>query len=245
MQNKYLPIGTVCTLKNGNRKIMIISYFSLEYNGNVKMYDYKGCVYPEGLLLPAQTVSFNHEDIATINFFGYQDVSYQIFNNTLILTQTGALDQRMLQPGENGTAISNGYRDKAKFLDASSEPVPTANPFIVPTSTDDALQETLTQIPNDIFQFDENGVVVFDEYQDKAELLDTPSEPAPMEKPVVAPANPVPQEAAIKIPSSIFTFDENGVVTSDGSVPVEPPKEDSKETKYSFDELGFVISENK
>ena len=51
MIDKYLPIGTVCTLKGNNKKVMVIGFFSVEYNGNIKMYDYQGCSYPEGILL--------------------------------------------------------------------------------------------------------------------------------------------------------------------------------------------------
>ena len=81
---KYLPIGTVCTIKNHQKKVMIVGVFSTEYNGTVKMYDYKGCDYPEGLLLSNRLCSFNHVDIENILFMGYKDEFYDSFNKNII-----------------------------------------------------------------------------------------------------------------------------------------------------------------
>ena len=48
MQNQFLPIGSVCTLINNNKKVMIIGYNYSIYNGIIKTIDYIGCTYPEG-----------------------------------------------------------------------------------------------------------------------------------------------------------------------------------------------------
>ena len=37
MEQKYLPIGSVCTLKGKNKKVMITGYYSVEFNGNFKI----------------------------------------------------------------------------------------------------------------------------------------------------------------------------------------------------------------
>lgn len=79
MENKYLPIGSVCTLNGKNKKMMIIGYYSVEFNGNLKINDYLGCVYPEGMLLPNQAVTFNHKDIEKIDFIGYKNDQFNIF----------------------------------------------------------------------------------------------------------------------------------------------------------------------
>jgi hypothetical protein len=81
--DKFLPIGTVCTISGNNKKVMITGFFAIEYNGNVKMYDYSGCDYPEGLLIPNKTVSFNHTDIQSIQYLGYISDEYDKFNSIL------------------------------------------------------------------------------------------------------------------------------------------------------------------
>ena len=42
MPSKYLPLGSIVKLKNSDKKLMIIGYYSLEYNNSVKIYDYEG-----------------------------------------------------------------------------------------------------------------------------------------------------------------------------------------------------------
>lgn len=81
---KYLPIGTVCSLTSTNRKYVIMGYFSLEYKTSIKMYDYIGVPYPEGLLLRNKSVSFNHEDISDIEFLGFSDENFKKFNEVLL-----------------------------------------------------------------------------------------------------------------------------------------------------------------
>lgn len=79
MNSKYLPIGSVCTVKGKNKKVMIIGYYGVEFNGNLKIKDYLGCVYPEGMLLPEQTMTFNHVDIEKVDFLGYKNEDEQKF----------------------------------------------------------------------------------------------------------------------------------------------------------------------
>lgn len=50
MNNKELPIGTVVLLKGGLKKVMITGYSSISEEGSDKVYDYNGCIFPEGLM---------------------------------------------------------------------------------------------------------------------------------------------------------------------------------------------------
>lgn len=75
MREKYLPIGSVVMLKGGEKKVMIVSYLIFP-SGNSKtktMYDYGGCVYPEGIIDSRVGVGFNHDQIAEILHVGYED----------------------------------------------------------------------------------------------------------------------------------------------------------------------------
>ena len=84
MVEKYLPIGSIVKLKSSNNEIMIIGYYSVEYNDKVEIYDYMGCVYPEGLLLKNNLISFNHVDIESCLFKGYVDEKYTIMQNKFL-----------------------------------------------------------------------------------------------------------------------------------------------------------------
>ncbi len=64
MKEKYLPIGTVCMLKGGEKPIMVIGYCPLtEANQKQVSYDYIGCMYPEGVISSEQNLVFNHDQI--------------------------------------------------------------------------------------------------------------------------------------------------------------------------------------
>ena len=67
MKEKFLPIGTVCLLKGGQKNLMIIGYCpQAEKDGNLVRYDYVGCLYPEGLISSDQNLVFNHDNIDKI-----------------------------------------------------------------------------------------------------------------------------------------------------------------------------------
>lgn len=73
MKEKYLPIGTVCILNGGTKKVMITGFCATPENDKNKIFDYSGCMYPEGFLDSNQACLFNHDQIRNIYFTGYQD----------------------------------------------------------------------------------------------------------------------------------------------------------------------------
>lgn len=77
--NEVLPIGSIVTLKNGNRKMMIICRLPLyDNNGTVGYFDYGACVYPVGQT-NQQTFFFNEEDIEEVKFMGFIDEDEERF----------------------------------------------------------------------------------------------------------------------------------------------------------------------
>ena len=67
MKDKYLPLGTVCMLKGGQKGLMVVGYCPQAVeNGETKQYDYVGCMYPEGIVSSDQNLVFNHEQIDSI-----------------------------------------------------------------------------------------------------------------------------------------------------------------------------------
>lgn len=69
MNEKYLPIGTVCRLKDGEKELMIIGFCVSEKDED-KMYDYLGCLYPEGHIGNDINFLFDHEQIEEILYTG-------------------------------------------------------------------------------------------------------------------------------------------------------------------------------
>ncbi|MDR1002734.1 MAG: DUF4176 domain-containing protein [Oscillospiraceae bacterium] len=69
---KYLPIGSVVLLKGGQKRVMIYGRLQRQVS-NEAVWDYIGCLYPEGNISEEYTFLFNHGQIDTVYFIGFQD----------------------------------------------------------------------------------------------------------------------------------------------------------------------------
>jgi len=206
-EQKFLPIGTICSVKGKNKKIMITGFYSVEYAGKVKMFDYSGCEYPEGLLSSNKNHSFNHEDVMSIEHVGYESEEHRVLNN-LMLNQNGAYDESQetneflsnIQFDENGVVVFASFT-KSKTEEpvlhtiAETSEKKVSNPFVnnykekreEKSSNDDQQWPIFKSI-----QFDENGMVI------SAELSE----------------EPVIEQTEDKQPT--LKFDENGIVIESG-----------------------------
>lgn len=82
MKDRFLPIGTVVMLNGGKKEVMITSYCIFPTNVQIKdgqkvaaerrMYEYGGCIYPEGILDSNVSCAFNHNQIAEVLHIGYE-----------------------------------------------------------------------------------------------------------------------------------------------------------------------------
>lgn len=81
---KYLPIGSVVLLKGGTKKAMITGFCSVAEEDTKKMYDYTGCIYPEGFLDFDQICLFDHNQIEKVYHIGYIDEEEKNFKKELI-----------------------------------------------------------------------------------------------------------------------------------------------------------------
>ena len=77
-KKEILPIGSVVMLKFGKKKVMITGYSQIDLEKKDKMYDYCGCLYPEGMMDDTKLL-FNREDIKEIYFEGYRDEYQKVF----------------------------------------------------------------------------------------------------------------------------------------------------------------------
>ena len=83
IQEKYLPIGTVVMLTGGKKRVMITGFCTIQESNKEKIWDYSGCIYPEGFLSSNQTCLFDHEQIEKIYYLGYVDQEEQQFKSKL------------------------------------------------------------------------------------------------------------------------------------------------------------------
>ena len=69
-----LPIGSVVLLKNSQKRVMIIGVCQKSIGeAEEQLWDYAGCVYPEGYMGPDKSFLFNNDQIERIYALGYQD----------------------------------------------------------------------------------------------------------------------------------------------------------------------------
>lgn len=225
MEQKYLPIGSVCTLKGKNKKVMITGYYSVEFNGNLKINDYMGCAYPEGMLLPERNCTFNHTDIEFVDFVGFRNEEQKTFTN-LLNRLTGNVksdEESAAEFHKKNDMFLTSNSTYSKLLFDENGVVMIADPVEEPETKKDS---TLRNI-----KFDENGYVV--SVGNGEEL----SNPFHKEYESIEQKNDSNNDWKI---FNKIEFDENGTVVS-----AESDINDKKEemlNKIEFDENGTVIS---
>ena len=77
-----LPIGSVVLLKNGTKRIMVYGRKMRSKSEN-RVFDYIGCLYPEGAMDSEHVILFDHEQIQLVYFIGFQDVEEFLFRSRL------------------------------------------------------------------------------------------------------------------------------------------------------------------
>ena len=95
---KFLPIGTVVMLKGGEKRVMITGFCAIEEQDTEKnkMWDYSGCMYPEGFLSSTQTCLFDHEQSEKIYHYGLVDEEEEKFKaqlNELLYGEEGKANE--------------------------------------------------------------------------------------------------------------------------------------------------------
>lgn len=78
---KYLPLGTIVLLKEASKKMMIIGYCPVTQDN--KMFDYSGCLWPEGVIGSDKSLLFNHDQIGQIFSEGFKNEETIEFNNKI------------------------------------------------------------------------------------------------------------------------------------------------------------------
>lgn len=103
MFEKVLPIGTIVLLKGARKRVMIIGYCKYMGDDTSKIYDYAGCVYPEGYLSPDTTALFDHDQIDAIFSLGFRNMVQHEFQKKLesALKNMGKENEESVQEENN------------------------------------------------------------------------------------------------------------------------------------------------
>lgn len=79
---QLLPIGSVVLLEDAEKKVMIYGIKQTDNETEVE-YDYLGVVYPEGCMGDGTSFFFNHDQIATVCYRGFEDEERETFIDRL------------------------------------------------------------------------------------------------------------------------------------------------------------------
>ena len=201
---KYLPIGTVVLLKGATKRLMIAGYCAVDQEKKDEMWDYSGCMYPEGFLSSQQSFLFDHSQIAKIYSLGYKDNEEEEFQQklTTYINSKGS--------GENGTEDSNESSEGESSAPVSNESdsVSESAESVVEEKVD--TNQLLDESSNvDTTSF--NTVSVESE-----EVAGTPVEelPASEEPMVETPTTPVEQTVASVEQTSVEATSSNSADTT-------------------------------
>lgn len=83
MYEYLLPIGSVIKLKDAEKPIMIFGILQSNPAVSEKTYDYIGVPYPEGHFDVRLHLGFDHADIKTVVFRGFEDGERMAFLGAL------------------------------------------------------------------------------------------------------------------------------------------------------------------
>lgn len=76
---EYLPIGSVVLLKDAQKKVMITGYTPIDMETKNKIYEYLGCIFPEGIIKSDENILFDTKDIDKIFFKGFVNEEQENF----------------------------------------------------------------------------------------------------------------------------------------------------------------------
>lgn len=164
MEENYLPIGSVVKVNNVDGLVMIIGYYSLDYTNDIRIYDYIGCSYPEGMLLKNNFLSFDHEEIVSCEYTGYVTEQFKNLNNRL----RGEFQEKTISEKENDEKKD----DDVVYIDNFSN----SNDFLlieddeqiddldidknIENLNEDNLNTSNEEFKMPHYHFDENGIII-------------------------------------------------------------------------------------
>ncbi len=83
LKSEILPVGSVVLLKNSTKRLMIIGLLQAKPEDMKRVYDYCGCVYPEGYMNPNNIYLFDAEQIEKVYYRGLVDEEQKAFETRI------------------------------------------------------------------------------------------------------------------------------------------------------------------
>ena len=111
MEKEFLPVGSVVLLKGGTKRIMVTGFCSVDNNDQEKMYDYTGCLYPEGIINSNEICLFDDNQIEQVFFKGYIDSEEIKFKENLNKTLSNLEGNLQLEDTEEEPTITFEIND--------------------------------------------------------------------------------------------------------------------------------------
>ena len=99
---KYLPLGSVVLMKEAKKKVMITGYAVKSPESGEKLWDYIGCLWPEGMISSDKNLLFDHANIYQVFALGYTDEEQKKFMG--VLDKATQLNQQRLNKTDNNNA---------------------------------------------------------------------------------------------------------------------------------------------
>lgn len=69
---RILPIGSVVLLKGSTKRVMVVGLKQKQVDSD-KVWDYSGCLFPEGIIDPDKLYLFDENQVELLYFVGFQD----------------------------------------------------------------------------------------------------------------------------------------------------------------------------
>ena len=100
-REQYLPIGSVVMLKSAKKRVMITGFAAKGKEAGDKLFDYVGCLFPEGVISSEKNLLFNHDQIDKIFYLGYSDdeeTKFKIKLDEVLNKQSSNEENKIEQP---------------------------------------------------------------------------------------------------------------------------------------------------
>ena len=83
ISSDFLPVGTVVLLKDATKRLMITGFCIVENENQEKVWNYSGCLYPEGYMDVGKNYLFDNDQIEEVLHLGLIDEEEIAFKNEL------------------------------------------------------------------------------------------------------------------------------------------------------------------
>ena len=80
---RLIPLGSVVLLKGATKRVMVVGFLPTLEEDPSKVFDYMGCLYPEGIMSSKQNLVFNHDQIEKLICLGFSDEEEKKFKAVL------------------------------------------------------------------------------------------------------------------------------------------------------------------